>query len=377
MKIARVRAWRIGADLRTPFAFSQWQFRRRETTLVSVTTADGLTGWGEAYGPTAPAAAAIENFFAPLITGRDPRDTESLWHLLYARSIDYGQKGTMLAAISGLDIAFWDLKAQSAGMPLYRVLGGEHTETIPCYATGFYFGGDEPQARGFAREAEQYLAQGFRAMKMKVGLGVEADAVLVKAVRNAIGTDVRLMVDANHAYTPAEAIALGRRIEPLGIHWFEEPVSPLDLDGYLMVKQSIGIPLAGGETEFTRFGFEPLLRRRAVDYAQPDLCSTGGISEGLKIAALCSIYNVHLTPHVWGSAIGAAAALHFYAARPRHPATLTVEDKLIECDRTESPFRYEVVDNPPLVENGMWAIPQGPGLGLQVNQAAVERFLIR
>src|SRR5688572_8981483 len=116
MKIAAVRAWRIGADLTTPFAFSQWQFRRRETTLVSVTTTDGLTGWGEAYGPTAPAAAAIENFFAPMIVGRDPRDTEALWNFLYARSIDYGQKGTMLAAISGLDIAFWDLKARSAGV---------------------------------------------------------------------------------------------------------------------------------------------------------------------------------------------------------------------------------------------------------------------
>jgi hypothetical protein len=142
------------------------------------------------------------------------------------------------------------------------------------------------------------------------------------------------MIDANHAYDTTAALALGRLVERHNIHWFEEPVSPLDVDGYLELKHRLPIPLAGGECEFTRFGFEPWLRRRAIDYAQPDLCACGGITEGMKIATLASVYNVHVTPHAWGTAIGQAAALHFYAARPRHPSTLTKEDKLIECDMT-------------------------------------------
>lgn len=369
MKITEICAYTLQAELKRPFAFSQWTFTRRETTLVSVGTDAGLQGWGEGYGPSRAIAAAIESFFVPMLIGRDPQDTEALWHFLFARSLDYGQKGTMLAAISALDIAFWDIKARSACVPLYRLLGGAETEAIPCYATGFYFGGESWQ-----NEAEEYLQQGFRAMKMKVGLGVERDSELVAAVRKSIGPQVRLMIDANHAYDPVTAIALARRVEPEGIHWFEEPVSPLDVDGYLEVKRSTAIPLAGGECEYTRFGFEPLLRRRAVDYAQPDLCSCGGISEGMKIATLASLYNVHLTPHAWGSAIGQAAALHFYAARPRHPSTLTPEAKLIECDRTENPFRTEIVRDPIHFENGCWYLPQSPGLGVEIERTAIERY---
>ena len=266
------------------------------------------------------------------------------------------------------------IKAKAAGLPLYRLLGGEETSSIPCYATGFYFGGHEPLEERFAREAREYLGAGFRAMKMKVGLGVERDADLVAAVRETIGPGARLMIDANHAYNTTEALALGRLVERHNIHWFEEPVSPLDVEGYLELKLRLPIPLAGGECEFTRFGFEPWLRRRALDYAQPDLCACGGISEGIKIATVASLYGVHVTPHAWGTAIGQAAALHFYAARPRHPSTLTKEDKLIECDLTESPFRNAIATKPLRLENGCWHLSRVPGLGIEVDPAAIERF---
>lgn len=374
MKITTIKTRCLRTKLSQPFAFSQWKYDHRETALVCVRTDEGIEGWGEVYGPAKPAAAIIEEFLAPLAIGRDPRDTEALWHLLYTRSLYYGQKGIMLAAISALDIAFWDIKARAAGVPLYRLLGGEETQSIPCYATGFYFGGEESLEKKFQREAEEYLRRGFRAMKVKVGLGVERDAKLVEVVRKVIGPDVRLMIDANHAYTPAEAVALGRRVEPFDIYWFEEPVSPLGLDGYCEVKRQLAIPIAGGEAEYTRFGFEPLLRRRAVDFAQPDLCACGGITEGMKIATLASVYDVHLTPHVWGTAIGQAAALHFYAARPRHPGTLTPEDKLIECDQTESPFRSAIVIEAMQVKQGQWSVPQRPGLGLEINPEGLERF---
>jgi D-galactarolactone cycloisomerase len=376
MKITGIRTHVLDAPLQQNFGFSQFEYSRRSAMLVEISTAEGISGWGEAYGPAKPAASAVVDFFAPLLIGRDPRDTEALWHLLFARSLDYGQKGLMLAAISALDIACWDIKAQSAGLPLYRMLGAAETETIPCYATGFYFGGPEPLDRKFEREAALYLERGFRAVKMKVGLGVERDAELVAVVRKALGPDTRLMIDANHAYDPVTAIALARRVEQHDIFWFEEPVSPLDIDGYLAVKRASAIPLAGGECEYTRFGFEPLLRRRAVDYAQPDLCACGGISEGLKIAALASVYNIHVTPHAWGSSIGQAAALHFYAARPRHPGSLTAEDKMIECDQTENPFRTEIVREPIRFERGRWFLPAGPGLGVEIDRGALGRYAI-
>lgn len=373
MNIASIQAYTLRAPLTHPFSFSQWTFTHRETTLARVQTAGGLVGWGEGYGPAAQVAAALREFFAPLATGSSAGDTEALWARLYARSIDYGQKGVMLAALSALDIACWDIKARAAGLPLYRLLGGGETESIACYATGFYPAAD-PE-REFPAEAERYLNEGFRAVKMKVGFGVERDAALVALVRRAAGPGVRLMVDANHAYDPVSAIALARRIEPHGIGWFEEPTSPLDVEGYLEVKRATTIPLAGGECEYTRFGFEPWLRRRAFDYAQPDLCATGGISEGMKIAALASVYQVHVTPHAWGSAVGQAAALHFYAARPRHPASTTPEEKLIECDRTENPFRTAIVREPVRFHQGCWFLPSGPGLGVEVDELSLQQYL--
>lgn len=368
MRISRITAHVLRADLQRPFRFSQWAYSQRAAALVRVETDDGIVGWGEAYGPPEIAAEAVRSFYTPLLLGRDPRDREALWHLMFARSIDYGQKGILVAALSAIDIALWDIGARAAGVPLYRFLGAAEQRSIPCYATGFYFQQDDVPAiaRDFAFEAEQLLAHGFRAMKLKVGLGVENDLVLIATVRQAIGPGVRLMIDANHAYDPATAIDLGRRAEQYDLAWFEEPVTPLDPGAYLEVKRAIRIPLAGGEAEYARFGFEPLLRQRALDYAQPDLCACGGISEGLKIATLASVYSVHVTPHAWGTAIGQAAALHFYAARPSHPATLVAEKKWIECDRSENPLRYGIVKEPLQLCQGEWLLPQSPGLGIEV-----------
>ena len=184
------------------------------------------------------------------------------------------------------------------------------------------------------------------------------------------------MIDANHAYTPIEAIALARKLEDTGIIWFEEPTSPVDPEAYLEIKAKTNIPLAGGECEYTRFGYEAWLRKRAFDYAQPDLCATGGISEGMKIAALASLTGIHVTPHAWGSAVGQAAALHFYAARPRNPFTTTPERRWIECDRSENPFRTEIVDEPIRFEGGQWFLPESPGLGVTVREERFEPWTV-
>lgn len=376
MKITSVQSYVLRAKLKEPFRFSQWSYTARATTLVCVETEFGVKGWGEAYGPPEVAKAAIDSFFAPLLLGHDAREREHLWHLMFARSLDYGQKGIMLAAISALDIALWDVCAREANLPLYRFLGGVEQESIPCYATGFYFGCDDMGGlvSAFAREAEQYQAMGFGAMKLKVGLGVRNDLQLIEAVRRSVPSETRVMIDANHAYDPTTAIDLCRRAAKYDLAWFEEPVSPLDLEGYATVRRATEIPIAGGECEYTRFGFASLFRVGAVDYAQPDLCACGGITEALKIATLASLHSVHLTPHAWGTAIGQAAALHFYAARVGNPATLVAETKWIECDLSENPLRNSIVTDPICLSNGAWRIPQSPGLGVDVRPEEFRRF---
>lgn len=366
----------LSAKLARPFRFSQWSYPDRFTTLVRVETADGAVGWGEGYGPPEVLQAAIKHFFAPLLVGRDTCEREALWHLMFARSLDFGQKGVMIAAISALDIALWDLGAHEVGLPLYRFLGGTPQVSVPCYATGFYFSSEDIKTimRDFVAEAEWYRNEGFRAMKLKVGLGVENDLCLIGAVRKAAGPSIRLMIDANHAYNPATAISLGRQAEEFDLTWFEEPVSPLDIDGYAEVRRALKIPIAGGECEYTRFGFNSLFRAGAVDYAQPDLCACGGITEALKIAALASLHSVHVTPHAWGTAIGQSAALHFYAARVGNPATLVPEVKWIECDQSENPIRNGIVQNPICLRDGEWLLPQTPGLGLDVMEDSFATF---
>ncbi|MBI1353674.1 MAG: mandelate racemase/muconate lactonizing enzyme family protein [Acidobacteria bacterium] len=374
MQVSSITAHVLRAPLEEPFAFSQFSYTHREAMLVEVRTDDGLVGWGEAYGPARLTGTIVHEFLGPLLLGQDPRDVEANWELLYARSVDYGQKGVMLAAISALDIACWDIKSRAVGQPLYRMLGGSHADSIQCYATGFYFPQSEPVERRFEREARRFVADGFRAMKIKVGLGVERDVELVQRVRGVVGPAVKLMIDANHAYTPTEAIALGRKLEDADLWWFEEPVSCIDVDAYLEVKSRINIPLAGGECESTRFGFKPWLQRRAFDYCQPDICACGGVSEGMKIAALASLTGIHVTPHAWGSAIGQAAALHFYAARPRQPFTLTPDRKLIECDCSENPLRTSIVREPIAFVDGDWKLPTTAGLGVEVLPEALEQY---
>jgi len=376
MKITSIRSYILQTKLKQPFRFSQWSYSARSATLVCIETECGLQGWGEAYGPPDVAKAAIDCFFAPLLLGRDPNDHEHLWHLMFARSLDYGQKGIMLAAISALDIAMWDLSAQSANMPLYRYLGGAEQQSIRCYATGFYFASDDMPGivSEFACEAERYQAMGFDAMKLKVGLGVRNDLRLIEAVRTSVSSETRVMIDANHAYDTTTAIDLCRRAAKYDLGWFEEPVSPLDPGAYAAVRLASEIPIAGGECEYTRFGFASLFRAGAVDYAQPDLCACGGITEAMKIATLASLYSVHVTPHAWGTAIGQAAALHFYAARVGNPATLVPETKLIECDLSENPLRNSIVADPICLSGGAWQIPQSPGLGITVLPKEFLRF---
>jgi D-galactarolactone cycloisomerase len=378
MKIERIRTYHLRAEL-TPaeaFAYSQARVGFRTAMLIEIVADDGRSGWGEAYGPPAPSKTIIDELYVPRLIGRDPMDTTVIWEELYAATRDYGRGGFPVAALSAVDIALWDLKGIALGQPVAKLLGGVFRTQLTAYATGLYRHDVADHAAALAAEARGYVNDGFRAMKLKVGFGVEEDARNAHAVREAITRECRLAVDANHAYDAMTAIRLGRLIEPLDIAWFEEPVPPEDLDGYLQVKRALTMPISGGEAEYARFGFRDLVARRCVDILQPDICACGGFTEALRIGALANTWGVTVYPHVWGSAVGLHASMQWAASLPPNPFALVPGELWFELDRTANPFREGLAAEPLKRAGAIIEVPQRPGLGLEVDRSVLEHHAV-
>lgn len=358
------------------FEYSQFGYQDRTLLLCRVTTEDGSVGWGEAFGPAIVHKTTIDIIYAPVVVNRSVFDSQVIWDELYNRLRDHGQKGLSVEAISAIDIALWDLKGQMTGLPVWSLMGGKNRDRVMPYATGLYRRGGADEIDKLAREAVSYVERGFRAIKLKIGFGFEYDIAAVKAVREAIGDGVKMMVDANHAYNAATAIRVGRRMEEYDVTWFEEPVPPEDIEGYREVKRALSIPIAGGEAEFTRYGFNHLLRARAVDILQPDCTVTGGFSEFQKIVTLATIHNIQVIPHVWGSAIALAAGLHCALTLPDFPPLLYPPDVMLEHDQTNNIFRSRLALNPMEMRDGYVAAPLSPGLGVEVDMDLIDKYRI-
>jgi D-galactarolactone cycloisomerase len=378
MKITDVNTFILRASVDTPFTSARgWWYRTKNAMLVRVRTDDGLEGWGEAYGPAETTKSVVDTLLAPLVTGQDPTATDVLWHAMYQRVQDYDPQGFAIAAISAVDIALWDIAGKAAGRPVHELLGGAHRQEVQPYATGIYFTAAEGDLIGPAvEEAVRYREQGFRGVKMKIALRPRDELRRVEAVREALGEDIDLMVDANHAYALPDALALGRAFDRMGLAWFEEPVSPHDLDAYRELRAKLDLPLAGGENAFTRFAFRDIIKKRAMDIIQPDVCCAGGITEFQKISVLAEAFGVAVIPHVWGSAVGLHAALQVMAAQPRVPHTWQQPPLWMEYEQTQNPFRDELVTEPITRQDGMVRIPDGPGLGLTVDESVIERYRV-
>ncbi|WP_027546693.1 mandelate racemase/muconate lactonizing enzyme family protein [Bradyrhizobium sp. WSM2254] len=377
MKITVVRTHILQAALSQSFASSRGWYDTRTAMLVEIETDQGIIGWGECYGPARMTAAVVDSV-APWLIGEDPLRTDCLWQMIYARLRDHGQKGVVIEGLSGIDIALWDIKGKHFGVPVQQLLGGAQRTEVVAYATGLLRRKADDPVRYLAEEAAGYVAEGFSAVKLKVGFGVEADADATRIVREAIGPTVKLMVDANHAYDSVAAIRLGRMIEQHDIGWFEEPVPPEDIAGYRAVKAALSIPIAGGECEFTRFGFRDLFVSRALDIAQPDICAAGGLSECKKIADMAEAFGVRYNPHVWGTGIAIAASLHLLAVLPSHtPPSLTPVAPILEFDRTEYPIRQAILSEPIEHTRGIVSVPDGSGLGVEIDRKALARFAAR
>ncbi len=374
MKIANIEPYVIVHKLDTPFYFSQWQYDTRKICIVKITLDNGTYGWGEGYGPAGVIKAGIE-FFTPFLLGKDALGHEVLWQEMYRRSLDYARSGSFQAAISAIDVALWDIKGKLLDQPVSVLLGGIKNPIIAPYATGLYFTRVDNLEELLVEEALLYKSQGFKATKMKVGLGIDKDIKYVAAIRKAIGPDMRLMIDSNHAYSYREAIELARKVEKYDISWFEEPVSPEDYDGYRRLRENTSIPIAGGECEYLKFGFKRLLENDCVDIAQPDICAAGGLTEAKRIATLAQVYNKDVVPHTWGTWIAISAAVHFVGNLDKNPGRMYNDLPTMELDRTENALRDEVTKSDIIVKNGLLHVPQSPGLGVDVDIDALEKYL--
>ncbi|MEM6906244.1 MAG: mandelate racemase/muconate lactonizing enzyme family protein, partial [Pseudomonadota bacterium] len=298
MKITAITPYLLRAPTGAQaFYSSQALFPERNSCLVRVETDQGLTGWGEGgqWGPGAPVASVIRDVLGPRLIGRDPTEPVRLWEEAYAATRDFGQKGTYIEAISALDIALWDIAGQAVGWPVWKMLGGRFRERITAYATGCYYPTDfRDKASMMAKlraEVEGYAGAGFGLIKVKIGLlPLAEDLARLAMIREVLGPEMIIMVDANHAYAPGTAVQMARLMAPLDIRFFEEPVVPEDRDGYAKVRAEGGIPVAGGECEFTRFGFRDLIGGGCVDIAQPDLAAAGGFTAYREILTLAQCH---------------------------------------------------------------------------------------
>lgn len=375
MKIIKIEPVIVSQQLKEPFYFSQWEYQSRTICLIKITTDNGIYGWGEGYGPAGLVKAGIE-FFTPFILGMDALAHENVWQQMYLRSLDYARRGVLLAALSAIDIALWDIKGKHFQLPVSALLGGRKNEMIKPYATGLYFSNGKNLKEKLVEEALLYKEQGFKGVKMKVGLGIAKDLEYVSAIKKALGDEVELMMDSNHAYSLKEALQLCFRLRDMDISWFEEPVSPEHYDAYRQLREKTTIPIAGGECEYLQHGFLQLFQNKSVDIAQPDICAAGGITEVKRIATMANTFGVELVPHSWGTGIALHAALHLISNLDSNPGRMYSSEPWMELDRTENPLR-DMLTEPLLVpENGFLKVPEKPGLGVDVNEAELKKFRI-
>ena len=386
MKITRITSHVLQYDMPEELGYSQQYYAKRSAHLVEVETDEGITGWGECFGPGNVALAnkaIVEQVIQPLVLGMDPMDRDVIWHRVYNLLRDHGQKGMPLQALSGVDIALWDIAGKVAGLPLHKLIGGAHRTEVPVYGYGMMLKRESvaDHVARFRDEAAAIRDMGFAATKMKVGLGAKDDVRLAEAVRAGVGDGFDFMVDANHCYTTSDAFYVGRALDELGAYWFEEPVAPEDLDGYRELRAGLKTNISGGEAEFNRWGWRAILENRGLDIAQPEVCALGGISEYLRVLALCHAHHTPVINHVWGSAIAVATNLQLLAAMPPMPGGLFPRDPWLEFDTTDNKFRDNLLADPLNIQQqvaarGTVTVPDLPGIGVEPDRAFVDHYRI-
>ena len=388
MKIISIKSHVLRYELEKELGYSQQYYKYRTAHLVEIETDEGITGWGECFGSGNIALAnkyIIEKVIQPLIKGEDPTNKEYIWHKVYNLLRDSGQKGMPIQALSGVDIALWDILSKKAKLPLYQLIGGKTNNQIPVYGYGMMFQKKSVNelVELFKDEAKKIKEKNFKAMKMKIGLGPQDDLKLVKAVRDEIGDQFKLMVDANHAYNKNDAMYVGKGLDEMDIFWFEEPVAPEDYEGYKELKENLKTSIAGGEAEFTRFGWNQLIKNRCIDIAQPEVCGLGGITEYLKVSALAQSNFIPIVNHVWGSALSVAVNIHLLTSMPDMPGGLFSTKSMLEFDTTSKNIfitdlaeeKFSILDQ--VKNNDGYIKPlENIGIGINPNREFIKKWQV-
>jgi len=350
-------------DAMGPFRFHSW-------LIVEIASDTGLVGIGEAALAPRVTKQLIDLYLKPILLGQNPFDSEYLWQHMYRRTMAFGRKGIGMVAISAVDIAIWDLLGKATKQPVFRLLGGKTKEKIPVYASRLY---SQP-LEDLAKEAQQYKEQGYRAMKLRFGwgpvdgaAGMQRNVELVRTVREAVGYEIDLMADAYMGWTLDYAHRMIPLLEPYQLRWLEEPVIPDDIAGYAALKAMNRIPIAGGEHEFTLYGFRELLDQKAVDYIQFDTNRVGGITQARKISALAEAYEVPVIPHA-----GQMHNYHIVMASLNSP--MAEFFPIVDVEVGNELFWY-IFKGEPVPHHGTIELDESlPGLGLEINEEALKQF---
>ncbi|MBB4122036.1 enolase C-terminal domain-like protein [Martelella radicis] len=366
--IADIIAHPLTQKLPTPTETSWGRYDAVSIMLVEVRTTTGLTGYGETLARFAPRAYAelVERALKPRLVGRDALNILANWALM-RRALSGRAGGMLIEAIAGVDIALWDIAGKAAGLPIYRLLGGEGRASVPVYAASVSW---DPLEERAAEQAIAFARRGFSSIKVKIGRSPEAACKRIATVRQAVGDGVELTADSNWAYNLDEAVMVGKALERHGYAWFEEPLRPEDEDGYRQLRARCAVPLAAGESNYAVDQAMALTCDRTLSVLQPNVTRSGGITETLAMARLAAQHDVAYAPHVGMSGIICeAASLHVAAA--------AANTRIMECAASANLFKSEVADLRPggeRAEGGMLSVPQGPGLGIEINWEGVARM---
>jgi L-alanine-DL-glutamate epimerase-like enolase superfamily enzyme len=364
MHITDVRTFPLSAPIRTG--------QKVSFLLVEVSTDEGITGIGEAsdcFGHQIPLAAkeVIEGKIKPLILQQDPFNIEWLWNKMRDGLISTGYEGIVTQAISGVEIALWDIIGKSLKQPVSRLLGG-YKNKIKVYAST-NIGLRRTPLKDQAEAAIGYIEEGYDAIKIRILGKPKQDEGIIKLVRDVIGDDINLMVDAYQRYSPSVAIKMGKKFERYDLYFLEEPIAQYNLEALARLKSEVDVPIAVGEHVYTKYGFRELIVKDAADVLQPDCTVTGGLLEAKKISTLADAFGMDCMPHTWGTAVGMVAGWHLIASTPNClMGEYTVAHPHL--------MRDELLTDPNIVkiEKGYAKVPEKPGLGIELNQETLTKY---
>jgi D-galactarolactone cycloisomerase len=371
MKITSVTTYLLQHKLPRAIGPSTAMYALRDALLVKIGTDEGLVGWGETAS-LGGVREVIDQQMRQQLLGQDPREHRRLWRQLWGPNFGNG------LALGAVDTALHDLRGKALGLSVAELYGGRLRDRVPAYASAMNYTEGLDPVQQYPEDARTQVERGFRALKMRIGgLPVSHDLAAVRAVREAIGPDIKLMADGNGAYTVSTAIRVGRELERLGLYWFEEPLPEAHYAGYEVLRDKLDIALAGGEVLDSRGAAKELLCRRAFDIIQPDASLCGGIGECLFVAEMARLWGTQCNPHCWGGAIVIAATLHVLSLLPHESWARTTETPMLELDTYENPFRDRLVTRPFQVRDGAVEVPTGPGLGIEINEDVLKHYECR